>query len=231
MDGTTHAPGSGHASARSQQRASSAYDRFAAATAVPANDERIDILVFWEEEIRSRLHDQELRDSAARGAFEARIVQRLAAGWQPGSDALFCAATLVFQWPLERARLASFGEAGRVVSRAIDERAMFEAQSEPERSLHRKVMARLADPEPPAYYQLERYLFHVDILAQRFPHLLAVCVSQATVARWRAVLAGLYSATPEMPGPAAAAAAEIPAPQPASHGFARLLQRMFRHRG
>lgn len=227
MDGTTHAPGSGHASAAPQQLADIAWQRFAAATAVPAHDERIDLLVFWEEEIRCRLHDAELSDIRARTAFEARIAQHLAGGWQPGSDALFCAATLVFQWTRERRRLASFGACGRFVCQAIEERAMFEAQSEPERSLHRKVMARLATPQPPAYYQLDRYLFHVELLARRFPHLLAICVSQDTVARWRAVSAGLYSATPEMPGAAAEAAAASPAPRSASHGFARLLQRMF----
>jgi hypothetical protein len=227
MDRATHTAAPVHLSPDPQQLASIAYDRFAAASALAPHDERLDILVYWEEEIRCRLHDEELRNPAARTLFEARIVARLAGGWQPGSDALFCAATLVFHWKQERQRLAALGQAGLFVSHAIDERASFDAQHEPERSLHRKVMARLANPAPPAYYQMERYMFHVEMLAQRFPHLLAICVNAATVAHWRAEYAGLYAATPQAPCPPILAAVATLPPQPGAHGFARLLHRMF----
>jgi hypothetical protein len=95
---------------------------------VPAMDEGP-----FERELRHSLADARLVSIIARDSFERHVANLLTAGWQPGHEALLVAATTVFDWENDRRRVTGLGQAGAMLDRAIEQRAMFDLQSSDER--------------------------------------------------------------------------------------------------
>ena len=138
----------------------------------------------WQDAIRLRLDDM-LSDAGARPAFEMLIVRQLAAGWKPGHEALFCAAGVVFNWETERARLAPFGEAGEMISRAIDQRIRFDAQPQKILLAQRKIANRLRVMPGPLDTITEKDILKLDYMMMRYATLLALTVDTEAVLEWR----------------------------------------------
>ncbi len=119
--------------------------------------------------------------------FENQIAMMLAAGWRPGNEALFIAACQVFDWMHDQRRVSTHGDAGRLLCRAIDEYAMFQAQSEGVRAAQRKTIARLRDSTVPTKGEVQLRMQHVEDVALRFPNWLYVICDVNNIAQWRAV--------------------------------------------
>jgi len=141
----------------------------------------------WEQAIRTHLAADELVNLDARSIFEQLIVDWLAAGWVPGKEKLFAAAPEVFGWEHDRRRLQQFDGAHGIVSLAIDERTFFLALDEEQLTGYRNTIALLRASFEPDSARIKYIMASVEQLHTRFPHLMALSVSSATVAHWRAV--------------------------------------------
>lgn len=164
-----------------------AFERFTAAASMLTQGRMLRDQALWQDAITRELDDERLVNVTARTIFEARLVHLLSGGWQLGHDTLFAAACAVFGWATERRRLAQFGYAGWVVSRAIDERHMFEVQPDGEREMHQKILGRLTRTDPPDAEQLRRDMFYLEQMLTRFPTLMGLTVDPARVEQWRAM--------------------------------------------
>jgi hypothetical protein len=140
-----------------------------------------------EQELRTRLDDEELLNITARNLFEARIAHLLFSEWTLEAGVLFGAAATVFNWAQDRRRVRQFGHAGAFLDRVIEERSMFQAQEPGELNNQRHVMARLRDPEPPNPSFVRLNLIIVERMITRFPNLLAIMVSREAVEQWHAL--------------------------------------------
>lgn len=168
-----------------------------------------------EAEIRHRLADDELLNISARSLFEAHVARLLIGDWTLEAGPLFGAAALVFGWEKDRRRLQQFGHAGAFLDRAIDERAMFQAQNMVELTMQRNVMARLRQPDRPATLQIRRDMVYLERMIARFPSLMAIMVSRDTVEQWRAL------ALKPAPAQAEAVVDTMPEPVLAGHSNRR----------
>lgn len=139
----------------------------------------------FEQELRTRLDDDELLNITARNLFEARIAHLLFSEWTLEAGVLFGAAATVFDWAHDRRRVRQFGHAGAFLDRVIEERSMFQAQEAGELANQRHVMARLRDSEPPSASFVRLNLMVVERMITRFPNLLAIMVSREAVEQWR----------------------------------------------
>ncbi|UUZ55699.1 hypothetical protein LP419_09210 [Massilia sp. H-1] len=88
---------------------------------------------------------------------------------------------------------------GATINQAIDQRAMFLLQAEPELATQRKVILRLRANQALVRGQLQRDMFYVERMMSRFPHLMQLSVSDATVERWREEFARLGLVLKEPP--------------------------------
>lgn len=120
------------------------------------------------------LGDPSLLNISARIHFEERIVQLLAAGWKPGHEILLVAATIAFEWRSDQRRLLEFGEEGALLSLAIEQRTMFDAQHEDEVRAQSDIVAQLRTNVQPGFRELVRATRHLDALEARFPVWLAL---------------------------------------------------------
>lgn len=139
----------------------------------------------WVAALRQQLKDDPLLNIAARAQFEGRIVQLLAGGWRPGHQHLFGAAVSVFDWAADRRRLQQFQSPGHFLDLAIDQGAMFAAQSEAGLSVQRRIIDRLRTPAMPEKHQLLRHGPHLEKMMVRYPAWLAVITDGEAARRWR----------------------------------------------
>lgn len=139
----------------------------------------------WQHELRHSLADARLISIPARDSFERHVADLLAAGWQPGHEALLVAATTVFDWESDRRRVAGLGYAGAMLDQAIQQRAMFDQQPEHERVQQRRLIQRLRVAEEPDTGELVSYARTLETLIARFPEWLALVVSVPRVVDWR----------------------------------------------
>lgn len=126
-----------------------------------------------------------LLNISARIDFEAQLAHLLAGGWKPGHEILLVAATEVFEWRADRRRLWGFGEDGMLLSQAIDQRTMFDAQPEDEVLAQRDIVAMLRTEVKPGLRELVRAMRHLDALETRFPVWLALVTDVGKVALLR----------------------------------------------
>jgi hypothetical protein len=131
------------------------------------------------------LDDDALLNLSAGMQFEVLMAQLLAAGWKRGHEVLFVAACRLFDWHDDRRRLFELGPAGEQLSRAIDERAMFDLQSGQDIMAQRDVVARLRNPVRPSDRELVRGMRHLDELVARFPVWLKLVTDVSNIAQWR----------------------------------------------
>ena len=139
----------------------------------------------WQSAIQLRLDDEQLSDEHARSAFEMLVARQLAAGWKPGHEALFCAATVVFNWENNPARLARFGEAGDMIGRAIDQRKRFDAQPQQILRAQRKIAIRLRRMPAAADVISKKDILRLEYIMARFATLLALTVDTEAIIEWR----------------------------------------------
>ncbi len=180
-------PGASDGQVASRAIAESLFAQFSAASAALLATGRGQDLDGWVACLENILDDPQLLDIAARTMFESRIAMVLAAGWRPGNEALFVAACQVFDWMHDQRRVSAHGDAGRLLCRAIDEYAMFQAQSEGVRAAQRKAIARLRDAALPTKGEIRIRMQHVEDLAMRFPNWLYVICDVSNIAQWRAL--------------------------------------------
>lgn len=179
--------------------AQAVFQRLQDECAALVTEQTVSDLPSWEKVLTQRLQDDELFNITARTIFEGRVAYWLADGWEPGKETLFAAAARVFKWDQDQRRLQQFGYAGATINQALDQRAMFLLQAEPELASQRKVILRLrANPEL-VRGQLQRDMFYVEQMMSRFPHLMQLSVSDATVERWREEFARLGLVLKEPP--------------------------------
>lgn len=139
----------------------------------------------YQRELEKALAAPLLTSIAAREAFEARVVRKLALGWQPGHESLLVAAVRAFGWNQDRRRLARFGPVGDTLNRAIDEGSAYCEQPHHARDRQRKIIARLRDPAPPSHGELIGKLAVAERLAGRFPVWFSLVTSTENLDAWR----------------------------------------------
>ena len=150
-----------------------------------AGERAITDAAVWEQALRAGLADHRLISIMAREVYEYNVAALLAHGWQPGHEALLVAAIQVFQWDQDRRRVLSLGQAGHMLDAAIDQRTMFDLQSEAEQERQRKLVLRLRQPKEPSTRELVIHSATIETMIARFPEWLALIVSVPTVVHWR----------------------------------------------
>ncbi len=138
----------------------------------------------WERELRASLGDARLIHIAARQAFEQRVADLLAAGWRPGHQLLLFTAAKVFEWESDRRRMHALGIAGYTLDFAIEQRAMYDLQSDHDCEMQRVVIARLRDATPPSTKELLNLMPALATVEARFPTWLSLITDADNIARW-----------------------------------------------
>lgn len=184
-----------------QHMADAVFVQFAEACRLLAKDRHTHNTAQWRQALQSSLADERLLNIAARLMFETNVAQLLSNGWQPGHEALFTAASDIFQWDEDRRRLQQLGRAGMMVNRAIDEHNMFEALPESELMIHRSAIAVLRRGAPPQSYQLKGDLPYIERLVTYFPTWMSMMVDMETVAKWRLLYKEAFPDTQGIPEP------------------------------
>lgn len=144
-----------------------------------------------------------LLDLEVRLHFEGRLVERLAAGWQPGHEFIFPAAITCFGWDIDHDRLQQFGVAGREIEAALADRDRFEDWPTGGRPLQLDLLERVRHGRRPSETDLVRTMRVLDWLCQNFPRWMSVTVGDRNIAQWD----GWHAALPEQ-------RRSIDAPQP-----------------
>lgn len=156
------------------------------AQALPADDD-----FPWQQALQLSLNDERLVSIRVRELFEYHIADLLAAGWQPGHEALLVAATTVFGWRDDRRRVQHLGNAGEMLDIAIEERAIFDQQAADLRYNQRQLISRLRDDTPPTTRQLMEGKPLLEQLIASFPTWLSMVTSTAHIIQWRTLHAEL----------------------------------------
>ncbi|KQV84839.1 hypothetical protein ASD15_06705 [Massilia sp. Root351] len=157
-----------------QQRAAGSAGKMAATDDAP-----------WERELKLSLADERLSSIVERDAFERMVAELLAAGWQPGHEALLIAAARVFDWNNDRRRVESHGYAGALLNNALEQRAMFDLQTDEVRGQQRKLIERLRRADEPSTRELVLHSPTLETLIARFPEWLALVASVPCIVDWR----------------------------------------------
>jgi len=186
------------------------FDRLMASIDLLTRGRMLSDVSLFEEELNRRLDDDELFNITARAIFEARIAYHLAAGWQKGNETLLPAAASVFNWVNDRRRLYQFGQAGSMANQAIDERNLFDQQSEMDVQRQRSIMHRLRDAKVPTKTGLREDVPQLEVMLERFPAMMHMLTPRETFQQWRE----LYAALGEDNTPAPAVQLPDPMPEP-----------------
>ncbi|OEZ57703.1 tetratricopeptide repeat protein [Duganella sp. HH105] len=139
----------------------------------------------WQRELQASLADERLINILARDIYEHHVAHLLVAGWQPGHEALLVAAIKVFNWDQDRRRVLSLGQAGAVLDAAIDQRTMFELQTDAEQNRQRLLVQRLRELKEPGTRELMNQIDTLETMIARFPDWLALIVSVPAALHWR----------------------------------------------
>ena len=138
----------------------------------------------WEWELRTSLADPRLINIVAREGFEQRIANLLAEGWRPGHQVLLVVATKVFEWERDLRRLQSLGMAGYKIQFAVDQRVMYDLQSDDACEQQRQLIERLRDPAPPSTFELIDLMPTLATIEARFPTWLLLIADADNISRW-----------------------------------------------
>lgn len=141
----------------------------------------------WRHALQTSLDDLRLFGIDAREQFERRVALLLAEGWRPGHEALLVAAIDVFGWADDRRRVLGLGQAGAQIDRAIDERALFDAQDDDDSDTQRQLLRRLraTTDTPPTWRELTLNMATLERMMDLFPTWLHMVVDTDTIAGWR----------------------------------------------
>ena len=141
-------------------------------------------LASWERELQASLADPRLIHIAAREGFEQRTANLLADGWRPGHQVLLVVATNAFEWERDFRRLQSLGMAGYKLQFAVDQRAMYDLQSDDACEEQRQLIERLRDPTPPSTFELIDLMPTLATVEERFPTWLSLITDADNISRW-----------------------------------------------
>jgi tetratricopeptide (TPR) repeat protein len=141
----------------------------------------------WRHALQTCLDDLRLFGIDAREQFELRVAILLAEGWRPGHEALLVAAIDVFDWANDRRRVLGLGHAGALIDRAIDERALFDAQDYDDSETQRQLLQRLraSTDAPPTWRELALGAHSLEQMIALFPTWLAMVADVDTIVGWR----------------------------------------------
>jgi hypothetical protein len=155
------------------------------------------------------LADPRLLGIEARHEFEARIAGLLAAGFRPGHEHLFPAATARFEWRTDRRRLGQLGPAGRAIDAALEEELILDGLGAGEASRYRELARKLRDGARPPEVVLVELVPALAVVRVRFPRWLRLVAPAEAIERWQRWWAEIPQArrTPSRPAP--------PVPSPA----------------
>lgn len=138
----------------------------------------------WRAALEHALADERLFGIEARHGFELRVAVILVRGWRPGHEALLVAAAAIFHWA-GGLRLAGLGHAGVVLSRALDERALFDSQGPSTQEAQRRVLALLRQQQPARDAQIAQGNPAFERMQERFPHWLPIVAPREHIAYWQ----------------------------------------------
>ncbi len=131
---------------------------------------------------------QELRESyeIALGwhAYQQVTPGMFASGSNPGREALFAVANEVFDWERDRRRIGHFGEAGAMVSQAVDELRLFQSLPPYILGTYKQLLGIVhANPIPAGSAdRSDLLLFHK--IVNRFHAWLTATIDHATLQNW-----------------------------------------------
>lgn len=147
----------------------------------------------WRHALQTSLDDLRLFGIDAREQFERRVALLLAQGWRPGHEALLVAAIDVFGWADDRRRVLGLGQAGAQIDRAIDERALLDAQDDDDTETQRQLLQRLraTTDTPPTWRELALGAHTLEQMIARFPTWLAMVADVDTIVGWRQMNAAM----------------------------------------
>lgn len=168
-----------------QDEASLALDVFAQFQQRCACADDLHELEAWKRELNVSIADDRLVNIAAREAFEQQVANLLASGWRPGHHVLLVAALEVFEWDQDRRRLHALGGAGYTLDCAIDQRTVYDLQSDDDCELQRAVIVRLRDLTVPSNGELIQMMPVLAVVTARFPTWLALIVDTDRVELWQ----------------------------------------------
>lgn len=143
-----------------------------------------EVIAPWERELQASLADPRLIHIAAREGFEQHIANLLAEGWRPGHQVLLVVATKAFEWERDFRRLQSLGMAGYTLQFAVDQRAMYDLQSDDACEEQRQLIERLRDPAPPSTFELIDLMPTLATVEARFPTWLSLIADADNISRW-----------------------------------------------
>ena len=138
----------------------------------------------WERELQASLADVRLIHIGARQAFEQRVADLLAGGWRPGHDLLFVVAAKVFAWADDRRRVHALGMAGYTLHFALEQRALYDMQSDDACALQRQLIMRLRDAPQPSTNELIDLMPVLATVEARFPTWLSLIADTDNISRW-----------------------------------------------
>lgn len=138
----------------------------------------------YEDMLRHALADERLFGIAARQGFELRMAMILAHGWRPGHEALLVAAAAVFDWSRGQ-QLAVLGQAGAIIDRALEERAIFDTQAMADKQAQRRLLALLRQEAVPEHAQMMQDIPVFMRMQARFPHWLSIVAPHARILYWQ----------------------------------------------
>lgn len=167
-----------------EQMADAAADDFCAVLAQLGGQYRGGGDLPYQEALRQALAGERLFNIDARHGFELRVAVLLVRGWRPGHEALLVAAATVFGWSLA-ARLSSLGQAGSILDRALEERAVYDSQSMAAKATQRDVLRLLRDPDRASAALIAQYMPVLAGMLARFPNWLPIVAPRASVAWWQ----------------------------------------------
>lgn len=149
------------------------------------SESRQQILSKARKALQSALQHPALVSIDAKDYFEWCVARHLAQGWRPGNEAMFEAAIAEFNWAEEPKRLKYFSHVGGVIDAAIRERFAFNQQHPHERNSQLGILRRLRSNEKPSHRLLIQQLKRAELIAVRFPNLLALASNEQNLALWR----------------------------------------------
>lgn len=136
--------------------------------------------------LMAALADSRLLSLEARQAFEAALASQLAAGWRRGHQHLFTAATEVFGWDRDPARLAGLGRAGRTLDAALQEMQALHRLPIARRSAVGVVVRALQSDSPPGAAFLASRLAEAEACCKAYPNWLQMVARPENLHRWQA---------------------------------------------
>lgn len=167
-----------------RELADRAFEEFIASIAAQEQHSEARRVKTYKALLLSSLESDRLLNLTARILFEARIVGMFASGSNPGREALFAVANEVFDWERDRRRIGQFGEAGAMVSQAVDELRLFQSLPPYILGTYKQLLGVVhANPIPAGSAdRSDLLLFHK--IVNRFHAWLTATIDHATLKNW-----------------------------------------------